>query len=193
MRRSILRYYQYIRNLDRQPAYATHADVDKAARMIYLNKTCFNGLYRVNSRGYFNVPMGRYINPMICDSDTLHAVHTYLTTAQLSILHGDYRHAVADAPAGSLVYFDPPYHSPDKQNFTSYHADGFDEADQITLADTFRDLSARGVYCVLSNADTALIRELYSGYTVHTVAATRAINSNHTARGAINEVLIHNW
>lgn len=186
-------YYTHIRALDRHSAYQHMTAVDKAARLIYLNRTCYNGLYRVNSRGYFNVPIGRYLNPLICDSTTLRAMHTYLHQADVTIMSGDYRAALSDIPVGSLVYFDPPYHSPAKQNFTSYHADGFDEADQIALADTFRMLTRQGVYCMLSNADTPLMHELYHAYTIDVVTATRAINAQHTARGHVNEVLIRNW
>ena len=186
-------YYTHIRNLDRRSEYATLPAVDKAARLIYLNRTCFNGLFRVNSRGYFNVPIGRYVNPLICDSETLRAIHTYLRNTDITIMSGDYRDALVNVPPGSLVYFDPPYHSPDKQSFTSYHADGFDEADQVQLAETFRTLSHNGVYCLLSNADTPLMHALYDGFHIDIVTATRAINSRHTARGRVNEVLIYNW
>jgi DNA adenine methylase len=134
--------------------------VVKAARLIYLNKTCYNGLYRVNRSGHFNVPVGNYRDPLICDELTLRAIHRYLNQHQITILHADYHAALTNVPPGSLVYFDPPYHSPAKRNFTSYHADGFGEADQIALAAACHTLSQQGVYCLLSNADPLDARAL---------------------------------
>jgi DNA adenine methylase len=186
-------YYYQIRASDQSPSYASEPAVVKAARLIYLNKTCYNGLYRVNRSGHFNVPVGTYRDPLICDEPTLRAIHHYLNQHAITILHGDYQSALVHVPPHSLVYFDPPYHSPTKQNFTSYHADGFGEADQITLAAIYHTLSQQGVYCLLSNADTPLMHELYADYTIAIVTANRAINSQHTGRGRVNEVLIRNW
>ncbi|NBU64462.1 MAG: Dam family site-specific DNA-(adenine-N6)-methyltransferase [Chloroflexia bacterium] len=186
-------YYYQIRAIDQSANYAQIPAVIKAARLIYLNKTCYNGLYRVNRSGHFNVPVGNYRDPLICDEPTLRAIHHYLNQCQITILHADYHEVLTNVPPKSLVYFDPPYHSPAKQNFTSYHADGFDEADQIALAATYRTLSQQGVYCLLSNADTPLMHELYADYTITIVSANRAINSQHTGRGRVNEVLVRNW
>jgi DNA adenine methylase len=186
-------YYYQIRASDQSTTYINEPAVVKAARLIYLNKTCYNGLYRVNRSGHFNVPMGTYRDPLICDEPTLRAIHHYLNQHTITILHGDYQSALVQVPPHSLVYFDPPYHSPTKQNFTSYHADGFGEADQISLAATYHTLSQQGVYCILSNADTPLMHELYADYSIAIVTANRAINSQHTGRGRVNEVLIRNW
>lgn len=186
-------YFYRVRAMDQQSDYAALDDVIKAARLLYLNRTCFNGLYRVNRSGFFNTPFGHYANPTICDVDVLRAVHTYLTHATVNIMHGSYQTAIAQASRGSVVYFDPPYHSPTKRNFTSYAAEGFDEQDQIELARHFTELSQRGVYCLLSNADTPLMHTLYADYHIDIIPAKRAINSNAAARGAVNEVLIRNW
>ena len=186
-------HYYAVRARDRDSDYAHAPDTEKAARLIYLNRTCFNGLYRVNQRGHNNVPMGRYANPVICDVPVLRAVHAFLRNNDITILQGSYAAATATARAGDLVYFDPPYHSPAKRNFTAYDADGFDEAAQIALAAHFRALAARGVDCVLSNADTPFIRQVFAGYAIRTVQATRAINAIASGRAKISEVLIPSW
>ncbi|MFM2308974.1 MAG: hypothetical protein RLY87_1095 [Chloroflexota bacterium] len=186
-------YFYAIRARDRDAGYATADESEKAARLIYLNKTCYNGLYRVNKAGFFNTPYGKYRDPLICDTAVLHAVHAYLRDNDVTILHGDYTVAAAHATPGSLVYLDPPYHSPTQRNFTQYDAGGFDESDQKTLATLYADLSKRGVHCLLSNADTPLMHELYAEYAIDIVSAKRAINARATARGAVNEVLIRNW
>jgi DNA adenine methylase len=186
-------YFYQIRAMDQASDYAALDDVTKAARLLYLNRTCFNGLYRVNRSGFFNTPFGNYAKPTICDADVLRDVHTYLTHANVAIMHGSYESAIAQVPRGSLVYFDPPYHSPTKRNFTSYAAEGFGEQDQIELARHFAELSQRGVHCLLSNADTPLMHKLYADYHIDIIPAKRAINSNAAARGAVNEVLIRNW
>jgi DNA adenine methylase len=186
-------YFYRVRAMDQASDYDTLDDVVKAARLLYLNRTCFNGLYRVNRSGFFNTPFGHYVNPTICDADVLRSVHTYLTHATVTIMHGSYQTAIAQAPRGSVVYFDPPYHSPNKRNFTSYAAEGFGEQDQIELAHHFAELSQRGVHCLLSNADTPLMHALYADYHIDIIPAKRAINSNAANRGAVNEVLIRNW
>ena len=191
-------FYYAIRNQDRdKDAFVQVADAEKAARLIYLNKTCYNGLYRVNSRGLFNVPYGRYEKPAICDSPLLTAIHRYLNHegAEIEILCGDFAAAVSEAVRQSFVYFDPPYHSPDKTNFTRYLVEGFGEADQIRLRDTFSRLTDLGARCLLSNADTPFIRTLYSDvrYEIIPVKAKRLINSDRMGRGKVREVLIRNW
>lgn len=186
-------YYYEIRALDREPGFARRPDTERAARFIYLNKTCYNGLHRVNRKGWFNVPCGRYVNPAICEPDTLRAVGAYLRRSQVTLLCGDFAAAVRGARRNSFVYFDPPYHSPDKANFTSYHANSFGEAEQIRLRDTFEALTQRGAHCLLSNSDTPFIRDLYRNYPIDTLQARRAINSDAARRGAVSEVLIRNW
>jgi DNA adenine methylase len=189
-------YYYEVRALDRDPAaFNRMGEVEKAARLIFLNKTCYNGLYRVNSRGLFNVPCGRYTNPAICEETVLRAVHGYLSAADIDITSGDFEDSIKTIGGRSFVYFDPPYHSPDKTNFTGYQAGGFDETGQIRLRDIFVSLTKRGIPCLLSNADTPFIRELYQEkkLDIIRVPAKRAINSRAGGRGNINEVLIKNW
>jgi DNA adenine methylase len=165
------------------------SSAERAAAFIYLNKTCFNGLWRVNRAGAFNVPIGRYTDPPICVPETLRAAGDALAHAQLR--HADYRTAVADAKAGDFLYFDPPYDPvTTTANFTSYTADAFGSDDQRALADTARELIARGCRVMLSNSDTPLIRSLYKGFRVDRVKCPRAINSNAAKRGDVDELLI---
>ena len=187
-------YFYQTRNLDRDPQkFERLSDIEKAARLIFLNKTCFNGLYRVNSQGLFNVPYGSYKNPAICEVNVLRQVSNYLNTNDISIINDDFEPAVADVDKHSFIYFDPPYHSPDKTNFTNYHAAGFGETEQERLRNVFVRITKQGVKCLLSNSDTDFIRNLYKGYEILPVQAKRAINSNARARGFVNEVLIKNW
>jgi DNA adenine methylase len=165
--------------------------VERAAAFIYLNKTCYNGLYRVNSRGEFNVPMGRYTHPAIADEAGLHAAQRALRGAELVV--APFEHVLDDAAAGDLVYFDPPYDPLSATaSFTSYTAGGFGPADQDRLAAVFRALDARGCAVVLSNHDTPLVRRLYAGYRIDRVLCARAINSRADSRGAVAEVIVRN-
>ncbi len=171
------------------------SDLDVASRFIYLNRTCFNGMYRVNSKGQFNVPFGRYKNPIICDEDNLRAVSKALRDVE--ILNMDYKVAISKAKAGDFVYFDPPYYPiSSTSSFTSYTKDGFAEKEQVELRDTFAELSNRGCYVMLSNSDSAFIRYIYGGLknvTITTVSAGRAINSKAGGRGKITELVITNY
>lgn len=189
-------YYYEVRVQDRdQGFFQSLSDIQKAARLIYLNKTCYNGLYRVNSQGLFNVPYGRYKNPAICEETVLRAVHNYLQNNEVEILNGDFTAATKNADKKSFFYFDPPYHSPDNTNFSGYQAAGFDEKEQLRLRNTFIELTERGAKCLLSNADTDFIRKIFSdnNFQITVVQAKRAINSNSAGRGEVNEVLIKNW
>jgi DNA adenine methylase len=162
---------------------------DRAASFIYLNKTCFNGLWRVNRAGDFNVPIGRYTDPPICVPDTLRAAHAVL--AQTVLRCADYRAAVRDAARGDFVYFDPPYDPiTTTANFTSYTADAFGADDQRELAETARTLVGRGCRVMLSNSDTPFIRSLYKGFRIDRVKCSRAINSNAARRGEVDEVIV---
>jgi len=171
---------------DRERSWSS---ADRAATFIYLNKTCFNGLWRVNRAGAFNVPIGRYTDPPICVPDALRAASSLLTRTTLRCC--DYRAAVADARRADLVYFDPPYDPVTvTANFTSYTSDAFGPAHQRELADTARSLVARGCRVMLSNSDTPFIRALYKGFQIDRVKCARAINSNAARRGDVDEVII---
>jgi DNA adenine methylase len=192
------KYYYEIREQDRNAkAFATIPDVQKAARLSYLKKTCYNGLYRGNSQGLFNVPYGRYTNPAICDAPILRAINRYLNHDKVDIktLSGDFETAVKTAGRGSFIYFDPPYHSVGNTNFTGYQAGGFGETEQRRLRDVFAAKTNAGAKCLLSNSDTPFIRELYADgrFEIVTVKAKRAINSDSAGRGEVNEVLVKNW
>lgn len=184
-------YYYSVRDWDRRPDYGARSNVERAARFMYLNRVCYNGLYRVNRRGQFNVPLGRYRNPTICDEPNLRAVHQALQGVELQV--GDFQRCLAIVEEGDLIYLDPPYHPlSDTANFTSYTSDGFGTADQQRLAGLIHSLSRRGCRIMLSNSDTGLIRQLYKRYVQIPIRATRAINSKAAGRGEIQELLIVN-
>ena len=186
-------YYYELRGADRTPGFARWGETRKAARLIYLNKTCFNGLYRVNSQGLFNVPFGSYRHPAICEEEVLRAVSRYLREHDVQLLSGDFAAAVEGAGAGCFVYFDPPYHSEGGTNFTGYQSGGFGEQEQIRLRDAFAALSARGARCMLSNSATGFIQDLDRDFHVELIPARRAINSDPAGRGNVNEVLVTNF
>jgi DNA adenine methylase len=164
----------------------------RAARLIYLNKTCFNGLYRVNSRGEFNVPMGRYSDPPILDARNLRAVSAALRGVDLRVAH--FSEVLEFARAGDFIYFDPPYHPLSATSyFTAYTKGSFGEADQRELARVYRELDRRGCLVMLSNSAAPLIEKLYKGFDVRKVYARRSINSNATRRGQIQEVVVLNY
>jgi DNA adenine methylase len=170
--------------------------VARAARLIFLNKTCFNGLYRVNSKGEFNVPYGLDYypgrKPVLYEREAILAASDALRSASLSV--ADYRAAVASAGRGDFVYLDPPYHPLSATSgFTSYTKKHFGDAEQRELAETFRSLDARGARVLLSNSPTPLVLSLYEGFRVETLKARRAINSKGTGRGEINEILVRNF
>ena len=171
------------------------SSIEVASRFIYLNRTGFNGLYRVNKSGQFNVPFGSYKSPVICDEDNLRAVSK--TLKNVNILHQDYKHVLKTAQSGDFIYFDPPYFPVSKTaSFTSYTAGSFLEKEQIELRDTFVELHKRGCFVMLSNSDTPFINELYadiSGATIHKVSAGRAINSKGSGRGKITELVVTNY
>lgn len=166
--------------------------VERAARFIYLNRTCYNGLYRVNQSGQFNVPFGNYKNPTICDVATLSAASKALQGAQLDV--SDFEDALQGAEKGDLIYFDPPYQPLSKSSsFTSYTGGGFNATDQERLANLFINLDRRGCRVLLSNSNAPLIRDLYKGFNIHEIEARRAINSKANGRGPITELLITNF
>jgi DNA adenine methylase len=189
---SALGHYRY----DRKLFYKTRAvdpetlsPVERAARLVFLNKTCFNGLWRVNSKGVFNVPFGRYENPTILDEDVLRRAAAVLKGVRIE--HGDFVLATKGAKAGDFVYFDPPYAPLSKTAlFTAYATQGFGHADQVRLRDEFARLGKLGVQAVLSNHDTEEIRALYAGFRIVALGVRRSINSNIQKRGPARELLI---
>lgn len=187
--------YYRVRELDREPQkYNKMTGVDRAARILYLNKTCYNGLYRVNSMGEFNSPFGSYKNPNIVNSITLKAVSKYFNESNIKFLNGDFEKTVKTAKKDDFVYFDPPYAPISKtSNFTGYNENGFGENEQIRLKELCDTLDKKGVKFLLSNSDCEFIRELYKDYNIVTIKAKRTINSNANNRGAISEVLIRNY
>lgn len=188
-------YYYKVRELDRsQECYGGLRPEERAARIIYLNKTCFNGLFRVNKMGQFNVPWGRYENPNIVNEDAVWAIHKYLKRKTVRICCGDYRDALKNIRKGSFVYFDPPY-VPISQSssFTRYTAGGFGEEEQMELKRQCDKLSSRGVKFLLSNSASPFIEELYRDYIIERVPAKRVINVDPTKRGSVDEILVRNY
>jgi DNA adenine methylase len=188
-------YYYQLREQDRQAGFHQRTPVERAARIIYLNKTCFNGLFRVNNSGQFNVPYGKYKNPVIADPAVIKAISTYLNQATCRILNQDFEEALATAKKGAFIYFDPPYHPlSDTSSFTGYSINGFGEQEQIRLKELCDQLTNKGCQVLVSNSAAPLIKSLYDNprYEMVEVKATRAINAVTSKRGKINELLIHN-
>ena len=170
------------------------SDVARASRIIYLNKTCYNGLYRVNNSGEFNSPFGKYKNPNIVNEPTLRAVSSYLNSNNIRIENKDYETILKEADKSSFVYLDPPYHPvSDSSNFTGYIQGGWGEADQVRLKEACDQLSEKGIKFLQSNSCVDFIKELYTDYQIHIIKANRAINSDGDKRGEVEEVLIKNY
>lgn len=190
-------YFYELRSLDRKPGLNALPAVERAARVIYLNKAGYNGLYRVNRQGQFNVPYRHHDKtPQVVDPEVIRAVSRYLNNARVEIKSGDFKKAVAAAVAGDFVYFDPPYHPVSKSaSFTSYASLGFGEGQQEELRDICDDLTRRGCCVLVSNSATDFMRGLFGNrkrYTVHEVEARRNINSVGARRGKVGELLIFN-
>lgn len=187
-------YYYEIRALDRSPYFKRLSRVERASRFIFLNKTCYNGLYRVNNKGKFNVPFGRYKKTNIINESVIHTASQYLNNSQVQILSGDYEAILTNIPTNSFVYLDPPYHPVSKtSNFTGYIQGGWDESEQLRLRHICNILNERGVKFLLSNSASQFIKDIYTGYIIHTIQAKRSINSNPTRRGGVDELLIRNY
>ena len=185
-------YFIEIRNIDRTQEYQNWSDIQKASRFIYLNRTCFNGLYRVNSKGEFNVPFGNYKNPRIVDENNLLNCSKLLKNTEIKC--ADFSKILSKVKKNDFVYLDPPYVPLNEtSSFTSYTKDGFDLDMQFKLQDVCDELDSMGVKFLLSNSDTKLINELYENYKIKKVFATRAINVNPDGRGKITEVLVRNY
>ncbi|MBC7174608.1 MAG: DNA adenine methylase [Polyangiaceae bacterium] len=168
------------------------APAERAAMFVYLNKTCFNGLHRVNRKGEFNVPAGRYKNPRILDEEGLRAASDALSRAEIRC--AGFEALVELAKPGDFVYFDPPYVPLSAtSSFTGYAQDGFSHADQVRLRDVYRALDRRGCKLMLSNSDAPAVHELYEGFRIDLVAAPRAINCDARGRGKVTEVVVRNY
>ncbi len=187
-------FYQ-VRDLDRdKESYKLLSKIEKASRIIYLNKTCYNGLFRVNASGEFNSPFGHYKKPNIVNEPVLRAVSKYLSSPNIQLFSEDFATTLQRVPRGGFIYLDPPYDPvSDTASFTGYNKGGFDKAEQIRLKECCDALTQRGVKFLLSNSATEFIRELYAEYAIKTVYAKRAINSDADKRGAVQEVLIRNY
>lgn len=188
-------YFYRIRDLDRdREAYAALSDVEKASRLLYLNKTCYNGLFRVNASGAFNSPYGHYRRPNIVNEQTIRGVSRYFNSCDIAFFSEDFAAVLDRVPRGGFVYLDPPYDPvSDTASFTGYNRGGFGREEQVRLKACCDALTARGVRFLLSNSATPFIRELYSSYHVSIVQARRAVNSVASRRGAIEEVLVRNY
>lgn len=187
-------YYYQVRDMDKKKTtYAKLPMYVKAARCVYLNKACFNGLYRVNGKGQFNVPSGKYEKIKCFDEENIQALHKYFHKRKPVILCKDFAEAVRTAKAGDFVYFDPPYDVVGEQSFTSYTTGGFDKKEQARLRDIFKELSDKGVFVMASNANTEYIQDLYKDFNIHVINARRSINSKGDGRGKVEEVIITNY
>lgn len=187
-------YYYKIRDLDRKKnLYSKMTTAEKAARCLYLNKACFNGLYRVSSKGYFNVPSGKKEKVKCFDEENVLALHRYFNKRKPIILTKDFSEAIKTAKEQDFVYFDPPYDLVGEQSFTSYTAGGFGKDEQTRLRDLIKELTEKGVFVMASNANTPFIQDLYKDFTVRVISARRNINSKGDRRGNVEEVVITNY
>ena len=187
-------YYLELRSADRDNRIDKMTNVERAARIMYMLRVDFNGLYRVNSKNQFNVPYGRYKNPKIVDSDLILSISQYLNSNNIKILTGDFEKAVQDVVAGDFVYFDPPYIPLSETSaFTSYTHEGFTYEDQVRLRDCFKKLDEKGAFVMLSNSSSPLVEELYKDFNIHKVEANRTNGAKTSSRGKISEIIVTNY
>lgn len=187
-------YYLELRSLDRTEKFSELSNEEKAARILYMLRVNFNGLYRVNSKNQFNVPYGDYKNPKIVDEELILNVSNYLNNNDIKIISGDFEEAVKDAKKGDLVYFDPPYIPlTQTSSFTSYTHEGFSLDDQVRLRNIMRNLTERGVYVILSNSSSELTIELYKEFNIHYVDVTRTNGAKASSRSKIKEIIVTNY
>ena len=187
-------YYLELRSADRDGRISRMTGVERAARILYMLRVDFNGLYRVNSKNQFNVPYGRYKNPKIVDLDLLYQISEYLNENDVEILQTDFAEAVKDAQTGDFVYFDPPYIPLNEtSSFTSYTHEGFSYEEQVRLRNTFKELTDRGVYAMLSNSSSPLVEELYKDFNIYFVEAQRTNGAKSSSRGKISEIIVTNY
>ena len=193
-------YFYEIRAKDRSKVFSNphiYSDTYKASRTIYLNKTCFNGLYRVNSKGFFNVPFASYVHPLICDEKNIREISKFLNESNTQILNGDFEDAVKEAKCGDFIYFDPPYDYENKKGFVGYVKEGFSHDDLLRLKRVCDDLINRGCKVLISNNDTAFVRKTFKGdnfkvvYETKKLKANRSINCKGNKRKNAEEVLIY--
>ena len=188
-------YFYTIRDMDRdKETYQSMSKIEKASRLLYLNKTCFNGLFRVNSSGEFNSPFGYYRNPNIVNEPVLRVVSQYFNTNNITFYSEDFSETLKRVRKGGFVYLDPPYDPvSDTSSFTGYNKGGFDKKEQIRLKECCDELTKSGVKFMLSNSATDFIKELYQEYEITIVKAKRAVNAVASRRGAVEEVLVRNY
>ena len=193
-------YYYEIRSMDRNENFSNISSIDKAARIIFLNKTCFNGIYRVNQKGFFNTPIGKYENPTIFDEENIFGISNYLKSEKITISSKDYKEVVKTAKKGDLIYFDPPYDYDEKSIFLGYGEKIFNKSDLLELRDLAYDLMKKGCYVILSNNYTELVKELfietYKNKTLYfkelVFDVKRLVNSNAALRSnPVKEVLLY--
>lgn len=188
-------YFYKIRELDRdEEKYSKLTKVERASRLLYLNKTCYNGLFRVNQAGQFNTPFGNYKNPNIINEKIIRAVSDYFNWADITFKCCDFEESVKGIEKGAFVYFDPPYDPvSESANFTEYSKNGFTREDQIRLKKLCDRLNDKGIKFLLSNSATEFIIDLYKGYKIEIIQARRSINSDGRKRGEVDEVLVRNY
>ncbi|MFA7107194.1 MAG: Dam family site-specific DNA-(adenine-N6)-methyltransferase, partial [Candidatus Izemoplasmatales bacterium] len=190
-------YFYKIREIDRSSDYINLNNIERAARIIYLNKTCYNGLYRVNQAGQFNSPFGKYKNPNIVNSPTVKAMHDYFNNSNITVTSGDYKETLQKirAKTKSFVYLDPPYFPlSSSSSFTGYTDNGFGEKQQIELKNECDKLNKKEIKFLLSNSSCSFIEDLYKqDYNIKIIKAKRVLNSDGNKRGEIDEVLISNY
>lgn len=186
-------YYYNIRDLDRHKNFHYLSNIERASRLIYLNKTCYSGLYRVNKSGFFNSPFGKYKKTNIINESVLRAVHNYLLTNNISIYRDNYKKILENIPVNSFVYLDPPYHPLKSNSFRSYIQDEWGENQEIELLEVCKDLDRQGIKFMMSNSSSPFILNLYKGFHIDFIKAGRKINSNSKKRGKIQEIIIRNY
>ncbi|WP_350343876.1 DNA adenine methylase [Proteinivorax tanatarense] len=187
-------FFYEVRGWDRSPAYKDLSSIKKAARLHFLNKTCYNGLYRVNNAGEFNAPFGKYKNPDFVNESVLRAINIFLNKSNVRICNCDYQDALRGIRKGAFVYFDPPYDPVSSSaSFTGYSQGGFDRNEQIRLKEICDKLNKKGVKFLLSNSATDFIKELYKEYDIKIVKARRSVNSVASKRGEVEEILVKNY
>lgn len=187
-------YFLDLRSVDRDGRIDMMTDAERAARIMYLLRVDFNGLYRVNAKNQFNAPYGNYKNPKIVHSELILAISDYLNSADITITTGDFEKAVDSVEAGDFVYFDPPYIPLSETSaFTSYTHEGFSYDDQVRLRDCVKRLDEKGAYVMLSNSSSPLVEELYKDFIVHKVDVTRTNGAKASSRGKISEIIVTNY